>query len=214
MIQAAQREGVNCETIIRHGTDPKKEVPAAALEADTRLLIIGRRPPKGLADRWLGANASAIIADTPAHVLVVPKDAHMWEKRILVGYDATPAAQAAVAIAMILAKAGPLPVTLVTVVKEGTEPTVAMNEAIAASLQSLRIEGIDATSRIVHGAAAAALIEQADTLDADLVVVGTYHGGLNRLLPKGITASLIGAGKWPVLVAKAGKLSAVNAAVG
>lgn len=212
--QVAYREGVSCEMIIRHGTDPKKEVPAAVAAADTRLLVIGRRPPKGLADRWLGANAAAIIADSPAHVLVVPKETHMWQKRIMVGFDGTPAAQAAVDIALILAKAGHLPVALVTVVKEGVESTAAMNDAIAASLQSLRIEGIEVTSRIVHGTAATALIEQARVLEADLVVVGTYHGGLNRLLPGGITDSLIGAGRWPVLVAKAGKLTGVDRAVG
>ena len=58
------------------------------------------------------------------------------------------------------------------------------------------------------------LIEQAPLLGGDLVVVGTYHGGLNRLLPKGITDSLIGVGQWPVLVAKAGKLTDVNRAAG
>ncbi|MGQ9862786.1 MAG: SulP family inorganic anion transporter, partial [Thiobacillaceae bacterium] len=210
----AHREGVSCETIIRHGTDPRKEVPAAAAAADTRLLVIGRRPPKGLADRWLGANAAAIIADTPAHVLVVPKEARMWEKRILVGFDGTPAAQAAVDVALILAKAGRLPVTLVTAVREGSKPNAALDEAIATSLHALRFEGADATSLIVPGVPAAVLIEQAAKLEADLIVVGTYHGGLNRLLPGGITDSLIGAGKWPVLVAKAGKLTDVNKAVG
>jgi hypothetical protein len=45
------------------------------------------------------------------------------------------------------------------------------------------------------------------------VVVGTYHGGLNRLLPKGMADSLIGEARWPVLVAKAGKLTGVSKAV-
>ncbi|MCU0842490.1 MAG: sulfate permease [Thiobacillaceae bacterium] len=211
--QAAAREGVSCETVIRHGGDPKKEVPAAAAAADTRLLVIGRRPPKGLADRMLGANAAAIIADTPAHVLVVPRDVGMWQKRILVGYDGTPAAQAAVDIALILAKASRLPVTLLTVVKEGAEPSPALAEQIEASVQSLRVEGVEAEARVAHGAPVAALIEQARALDADLVVVGTYHGGLNRLLPKGMADSLIGEARWPVLVAKAGKLTGVNRAV-
>ncbi len=214
VLQAAAREGVRCETVLCHGTDPKKEVPAAALAADTRLLIIGRRSPRGLADRWLGSNAAAIIADTPAHVLVVPKDARMWQKRILVGFDGTPAAQAAVEIATILAKAGRLPVTLVTAVKEGTEATATLKEAIEEGLRSLRIEGIAADARIAHGPACRVLIEQATLLGADLVVVGTYRGGLNRLLPKGITDSLIGVGRWPVLVAKAGKLTDVNRSAG
>ncbi|MGQ9686443.1 MAG: universal stress protein, partial [Thiobacillaceae bacterium] len=152
--------------------------------------------------------------DTPAHVLVVPKEARMWEKRILVGFDGTPAAQAAVDVALILAKAGRLPVTLVTAVREGSKPNAALDEAIATSLHALRFEGADATSLIVPGVPAAVLIEQAAKLEADLIVVGTYHGGLNRLLPGGITDSLIGAGKWPVLVAKAGKLTDVNKAVG
>lgn len=214
VIQAAQRESVHCEIVIRHGTDPKKAVPAAALESDTRLLIIGRRPPKGLADRMLGANAAAIIADTPAHVLVVPREARMWEKRILVGYDGTPAAQAAVDIALILAKAARLPVTLLTVIKEGGVPNAALGEAIEAAVQSLRIEGVEAESHIAHGAVATVLIEQAGVLGADLVVVGTYHGGLNRLLPRGITDSLIGEGRWPVLIAKAGKLTGLDKTVG
>ncbi len=214
VVQAAQREGVRCETVIRHGSDPKKEVPAAALEADTRLLIIGRRPPRGLADRMLGANAAAIIADAPAHVLVVPKDARMWGKRILVGYDGTPAAQAAVDIALILAKACRVPITLVTALKTGDEPSPALAEQVESTLQSLRIEGVESEARFVAGNPVDVLIQQAQALQADLVVVGTYHAGLNRLLPRGITDSLIGEGKWPVLIAKAGKLTGLDKTVG
>lgn len=63
-----------------------------------------------------------------------------------------------------------------------------------ATVQSLRVEGAEAASRIAHGTPAATLVARAHELGADLVVVGTYPGGRNRLLPTGISANLIGAG--------------------
>jgi len=212
--QAALETGVKLEGIVRVGHDPAKEVPAAAAAADTHLLVIGRRPSKGLGEGKVGLNAATIISDSPCHVMVVPKEAAMWQNRIMVCFDASPAAMAAMEIAAPLAKSTGVPVSLVTVVRDEGRASQIMKAATEEAAQMLRQEGVDAEARIVHGPAVATLLSQAEELGADLIVVGMRHGGLNRFLPNSLTDRLVGEAKWPVLIAKPPRMTEVHKAVG
>lgn len=195
--------GVKCHEVIRQGADPIRAVIEAARDADSQLLVIGRTPPKGPAgERKTGPHATRLIDEAPGHVLVVPKDARPPRQRILVGYDANPSSQPALEIAGQLAKALKLPVTLVSVVKEGSPAAAVLAELASEAATSLRLEGIDADTRIVPGTPASVMLEAAESLGADLVILGKRQGGLSRLLPGSATDLLIGAAKWPVLIAK------------
>ncbi len=193
---------VRCEDVVIEGTDPTRAVTGAARQTDAQLLIIGRTPPKGFAERMVGVHAARIIDETPCHVLVVPKGAEIWQRRILVGYDANPSSVAALEIAAILAKAAGLPITLGIVAKEGDKSAQVIQSLAAEAIASLRLDGVAAEVEVVHGAPAQALASLAQAIGADLVVLGKRQGGLNRLLPNSPTDRLIGAGKWPVLIAK------------
>jgi SulP family sulfate permease len=212
--QDAVEAAVKIEGIVRVGHDPAREVPAAAEAADTQLLVIGRRPSKGLGEGKVGLNAAAIIGDSRCHVLVVPKEAAMWQNRIMVCFDASPAAVAAMEIAVPLAKATGVPVSLVTVVRDEGRASQIMKAAAEEAAQMLRVEGIEAEARVAHGPVVATLLSQAEELGADLIVVGMRHGGLNRFLPNSLTDRLIGQARWPVLIAKGGRMTEVHKAVG
>ncbi|MDD3528403.1 MAG: sulfate permease [Gallionellaceae bacterium] len=200
----AQALGVQCKDIVRQAADPIRAVIEAADAADCQLLVIGRTPPKGAAERKTGAHAARIIDEAPGHVLVVPKDAGPCRRRILVGFDANPSSQPAVEMAEQLAKAIKVPVTLVTAVKEGSPSAPVLTELAAAAVAALRLEGVEAEARTVAAAPAQALIDTARATGADLVILGRRQGGLNRLLPGSPTDRLIGAAEWPVLIAKSG----------
>jgi SulP family sulfate permease len=200
--EEAAPHGVACHDIVRQGADPIRAVIEAAHEADTQLLVIGRTPPKGAADRKTGAHAARLIDEAPGHVLVVPKDAQSCPRRILVGYDANPSSQPALEMAAQLAKACKLPVTLVTAIKEGAPSAPVLTELAHEAAAALKLEGIDAEARAIAASPANAMIDSARETEAGLVVIGKRAGGLNRLLPGSPTDRLIGASAWPVLIAK------------
>jgi SulP family sulfate permease len=199
---ACSREAICCNPVLRQGSDPIKEVVEAARAADSNLLVIGRRPPKGLADRMVGVHTAKIITDSPCHVLVVPQEARMWEKRIMVCFDASPSAVAAAEIAATLAKNSGIPVSVVSVTKENHPAIGLMQAALDETVQMLKLEGIEADSRLAFGPTAETLLAQADALGADLVVVGMRHGGLHRALPSRVVDPLLGHADRPVLIAK------------
>ena len=200
--EEAEPIGVKCHDIVRQGADPIRAVIEAAHEADTQLLVIGRTPPKGAADRKTGAHAARLIDEAPGHVLVVPKDSPPCRRRIVVGYDANPSSQPALEMAAQMARAFKVPVTLVTAIKAGAPSAPVLSELANEAASALRLDGIDAEARAVAAPPADALIDTARDTGADLVVIGKRAGGLNRLLPGSPTDRLIGASEWAVLVAK------------
>jgi nucleotide-binding universal stress UspA family protein len=135
----------------------------------------------------------------------VPGEAQPIRTRILVGYDANPSSQPALEMAAILAKAARLPVTLVTAIKDGSPSAAVLTELANEAAAALRLEGIEAETRLVAQAPANALIATAEATGADLIVLGKRQGGLSRLLPGSPTDRLIGAARWPVLIAKGGQ---------
>jgi SulP family sulfate permease len=199
--------GVCCEDIYSEGIDPAKAVNAAVSQANTQLLVIGRTPPKGQPERMVGTHAARIIDEAPCNVLVVPKEAGIWRRRILVGFDANPSSDIALELTASLAKATGVPVTIGTVLKEGDPAAKVMLDMAEEAAATLRLEGVDAEARSVVGTPADALRRLAEEIDADLIVLGKRHGGLYRLLPNSPTDRLIGANRWPVLIAKMGRTS-------
>lgn len=199
---SAEPLGVRCEEIVVEGTDPTRAVVGAARQTDAQVLVIGRTPPKGIAERMVGAHAARIIDEAPCHVLIVPKGAELWTTRILVGYDANPSSIAALEIAVTLAKSANIPITLGTVAKDGDKSASVILSLAEEAAANLRLEGVDAEARLAYGTPAQALMGLARDTGADLIVLGKRQGGLNRLLPNSPTDRLIGAGEWPVLIAK------------
>lgn len=202
---AAAPLGVACEDVVVRGNDPAKAVTSAAERSNTQLLVIGRTPPKGHADRLVGAHAARIIDESPCNVLVVPKDAGIWKNRILVGFDANPSADTALELAAGLARATGVPITLGSVAKENDPAGYALREAAESAANQLRQQGVEAEARLVNGPPAEALRRLAEEIGADLIILGKRHGGLYRLLPGSPTDRLIGANRWPVLIAKVGR---------
>lgn len=200
--EESKRVGIHCECVIRRGTDPTKEVPAAVSENDSHMLIIGRRPPEGLVNRMVGANAATIIAESHSHVLVVPKNGRYWQKGILVGFDANPSANSALEIATTLAKAANIPVTLLAVTKEGDRAIPVLQELLDEAVEMMRLEGVEAEGRIEYGPPAEVILGVARNLGADLLVIGQRASGLNLLLPNSVTDHLIGSEELPILIAK------------
>ncbi|MEW5770912.1 MAG: sulfate permease [Pseudomonadota bacterium] len=199
---ACAEQAVQCTPVVRIGTDPVAEVVAAANASDSQILVIGRRPPQGMADRMLGVHAAKIITEVDCHVLVAPPGSRFQGQRIMVSFDAKPGAYDAMKIATTLAQVLGLPITLVTVAKEGQHDVEELRAAQDDAARLARIEGIEVETRLAEGPTAATLLAQAKELDAALVVVGMRERGLTRVLASRVVEPLLGQSERPVLIAK------------
>lgn len=194
--------GVVSEEIMRHGKPPAQEVIAAAAAADSNILIIGRRPPRDLKDRLLGDAAAQVIGSAPCHVLVAGWQAAMWHKRILLASDGSDHSDSVAELAAQLARITGTPVTIVSAIAHEKQRAEAAADA-AHKAGLMRLDGVVCDTRIVIASAQQAIIEAAEELDADLVVIGQRRGkGLNRVIAGSITERLIGTLKCAVLVVK------------
>ena len=195
--------GVDCEQIIRYGKQPVEEVVAAAAAADSHILVIGRRPPRGnIKERLVGDIALQIIVRSPCHVLIANWPSEPCRKRILMATNGARISETMVEVTAEIAKAMGLPVTVLAAVPPGGNRAQA-EEDVAEKLGLLKVEGVDCTSLIVEKAPEPAILEAAAEIGADLVVIGNdQRKGLSRKLVGQTTDRIVGGLKCAVLVVK------------
>jgi SulP family sulfate permease len=195
--------GVDCEEVVRHAKHPVDAIVAAAANADTNILIIGRRPPRGdLKEKLVGDIAHQIILRSPCHVLVAGWQSRPWKNRIILASDGSVISDAAAEITAQIAKVSRLPVTVLAAVVSG-RTRQEVEDDVALKLGRLRVEGIDCESRVVPDAACDAIALAVDQLQADLVVIGNNQSkGINRKMAGTTTDKVVGSVACAVLVVK------------
>jgi SulP family sulfate permease len=199
----ANLAGVACETIVRYGRQPAAEVVAAAKAADSNILVIGRRPPRGgMKEQLVGDIAQQIILLSPCHVLIANWQAQPFQKRILMAIDGWPISATIAEVTAQIAKAAKLPVTVLSAASTEAE-RIKAEEDVAEKIGLLRVEGVVCEARIVARPPAEAIIETAREIGADLVVIGNdQRKGLSRKLAGQITDRVAGGLNCAVLVVK------------
>ncbi len=195
--------GVDCEMVVRHGKHPVAEIMAAAAAEDSNILVIGRRPPRGdIKEHLVGDVAQHIIANAPCHVLVANWQAQPWKTRILMVADGTQISETVVEVTAQIAKVSHLPVTVLVAAPPGSNRALAETEA-AEKLGLLRVEGIACEALIVEREPDRAIIETAQEIGADLVIIGNdQRKGLSRKLAGPIPDRVVGGLTCAVLVVK------------
>jgi SulP family sulfate permease len=177
----ARVAGVATEEVIRHGKSPVQEIVAAAKAADTNILVIGRRPPRGdLKEKLVGDIAAQLLAQADSHVLIAGWQAAMWQRRILLASDGSDFSDSVADQAVQIAKATGTAVTIVAVAESGRSRQAA-DEDVAAKAALMKLEGIACDTLVLEGAAGTELVAAAQRLQADLVVVGNRRRKLSRV---------------------------------
>lgn len=177
----ARVAGVATEELVRIGKSPVQEVVAAAKAADTNLLVIGRRPPRGdIKEKLVGDIAAQLVAQADSHVLVAGWQAAMWHRRILVASDGSDFSDTVAEQAAQIAKATGTPVTLLAVVGAGLSREDAEQD-LAQKAGRMKLEGIACDTQMVEGTPCREIVDVAIRLQADLVVVGNRRRKLSRV---------------------------------
>jgi nucleotide-binding universal stress UspA family protein len=194
---------------------------------DAQLVATGAR---GVGDNTalaLGSTSLHVVQSSPVPVLVVPSqpgpegptepDRHLELARILVGVDRSEPALAALGLAADLAAVAGASLTVLEVVEdvspfplgpsttvtsegeeEAPERAMALLEAAAGGV---RERGVPVQFVVRSGEPASTLVELAEEIDVDLVVVGTRgRGGPDQLLLGSVSRTVADRARRPTLV--------------
>jgi len=205
VVAAAKEAGVACEPMLRRGEDPAREIVEAEVEARPDLLVMGRRGSRGLARMSVGDATVKAIGRGQCSVLVVPRAAEMWTRRVLVGTDGSRFGDAAAVTAAAIARICALPVTVVgAMVPSHSEARQEDGRrAVERTVQLLQKDGIEADGVVAPGEADSVIVATAKSRAADLIVLGSYgRTGLGRALVGSVCERVIGQASTAVLAVR------------
>jgi nucleotide-binding universal stress UspA family protein len=198
---SAQAHGVAIDLRVRHGPELSAEIVAEASERQADLIVIRRRGKRGLlANLLVGEMVSKVVAHAPCSVLVTPREAGLWTRRVMVGVDPLEPENASLVRAAAIAAECGLPLHVVCVAASGANRAQAEQALSAAIAQARRaVATVEGDVRV--GRAHQELMAAARERGADLLVVARHGGAsLGRAWIGGTAQKVIGLAECPVLV--------------
>ena len=227
----AERRGIVVTTRVATGI-PSEEVVAAARAEDSDLIVIGTRGRTGLAHVLLGSTAERVIRGAPCPVLAVrteQADAEQKEgapsmpvpmERILVPVDFSDCSLDALEYAAVIAQQAKAAVMLLHVlepVSYGLDFDLGhfkSREDVRESWTK-RLEELAATHQHPHmpieyrlrgGVPADSILDAAQTLSCDLIVMGT-HGrrGISHTISGSVAEAVLRKARCPVVAVRSQK---------
>ena len=200
--QMALAAGVAVELHARRGPEPYREIVDEARERGSDLIVIRRRGKRGLlANLLVGEMVRNVVAHAPCSVLVTPRGAPMWSRRVLVALDPHTSDLTPVTTAAAIAAVCALPLTVVCVTGPAADAMEQAEKALQRAWSAARGFGIAVDGLVRIGRPHEQLIASAKQTGADLLVIGR-HGddSLSRAWLGGVAQKVIGLAEVPVLV--------------
>jgi nucleotide-binding universal stress UspA family protein len=203
--EAAKAHGVELLGAVRRGEEPYQEIVAEAREREADLIVLRRRGKHGyVANRLIGPMVHTVIGHSPCDVLIVPRAAQIWSRRILIASDGSSHGDRAVEMAASVAMRSGLPVTVVSVLAHSQDDKASASANIERALAALQEAGTQATGRIASGKLHEAILGVVREVRADLIVLGRRGmGGVERLLLGSTAERVAGHADCPVLIVHA-----------
>ena len=211
--EIAGAEKVLVKTVCEEG-EPYERIVDLSDAENCDLIIMGRRGLRRLARALMGSVTARVIGYSRRDVLVVPKDAAVGWRKILVATDGSKYSNAAVAKAMDFAKSYGGELMVVSIVDVPSEfyaeaPKVVEDMARKAKsfVEEVRKKAeefnIKTSTFTAEGEAYEVITRLAKDEKADVIFLGS-HGrtGLKRLLMGSVAEKTIGHSPCPVLVVK------------
>jgi nucleotide-binding universal stress UspA family protein len=197
----ADAVGVAINLRVRRGEEPFREIVEEARTQASDLIIIRRRGKRGfLAHLLVGEMVTKVVAHAPCHVLIVPRQARMWNQRVLVAAEPTAQGRQVVATAVAVAAQCGLPLHLLSVIPaEGLRPQA--DAFIADMVNQARLGGVVAQGKVRAGKPFTEILDSAATSQSDLIVLGSRSDRrIGRALVGGVAQKVMGLSEHPVLV--------------
>ncbi|MFZ6006451.1 MAG: universal stress protein [Nitrospirota bacterium] len=208
--EAAAENDVECEAVVRRTTEPWKAIIEEAKKRNADMIVMGRRGMTGLKKILIGSQTSKVIAYSPCNILVVPKDAVMKGKTLLLATDGSKYSEAAEMAALNMCSR--CTEEGVCIIKDFIALSVAKTDALLneakANVEKVKGDaekrGIKAEPLARVGRPYETILKTAEERNADLIVMGT-HGrtGIDRVLMGSVAERVVALSHCAVLVVKA-----------
>lgn len=198
---ASQAARVELQVRVRHGLELDAEIVDEAREHAADLIVIRRRGKRGLlANLLVGEMVSKVVAHAPCSVLIVPRGARLWSRRVIVGIDPALPDSTVLAAACAVARDSALSLRVVCV-GSGEAARTSAESALEDLLRQAREQGVSVDGEVRTGQVEEELVSAARTADADLLVVGRDRGTtIARVWSGSTTQRIAGLSRSPVLV--------------
>jgi nucleotide-binding universal stress UspA family protein len=199
----AAKEGVNCITIVSRSEEPYEDIVRHASKNNVDMIIMGTHGKTEMKRLMMGSVTALVIGHAPCNVLILPLDAKVECKNVLIATDGSKYSDAAASEALGIAKRLGSSLIVISVASSDAEIASAKDNVNKVS-EAAEKEGVKITSVVTKGKPYESIIEIAKQKNADVVIVGS-HGrtGLARLLMGSVTERVIGYAEAAVLVVKA-----------
>lgn len=220
---AAARENVECEVITRRTDEPYKAVVRESGERNCDVIVMGRRGKTGLKKILMGSVTAKVIGYASSSVLVVPKDAAINCRNILLAVDGSRFSDTASERAIQIARRCEARLAVISVIPAGVQAgmdpdtgytpqqlALISREIFAAAEQQMAKvaaaatqAGIQAETAMLGGNPYEAIVEAAVKRESDLIVIGS-HGrtGLQKLIMGSVAERVVALSPSAVLVVK------------
>ncbi len=199
----AALKGVQLDYRVLHSVSPFAAIVEEAAKIQPNLIILGRYGRTALVRLFMGSVTQRVIGLSPVNVLVVPRDASLAFRRLLIASDGSEFSGAALTEAVAMAARTDAELVGVAVAREEGEILEAQ-AAVHGMLTAANRDGVSFQGFSPQGLAAdEGIIRVARENHVDLIVMGS-HGrtGFQRLLMGSVTERVIGQTPCPVLVVK------------
>lgn len=211
--EMAKAERVLIKTVCEEG-EPYKGVVDLAEAENCDLIVMGRKGVSRLERALMGSVTARVIGHSQKDVLVIPENAKIGWKSVLLPTDGSKFSEVAVNKAIEFVKSYGGEIKAISVV-DVTEEFMARAPGVVEDLvrkaknvvenvkKKASSEGIKAEGFVREGEAYKVIIDIAKDQKTDSIIIGS-HGrtGLKRLLMGSVTERVIGHAPCPVLVVK------------
>ena len=201
----AAAAGVSCEAHIVEGSSVTDGIVDLADRIKADLIVMGRRGRRGLARMMLGHATARVIGNAHCNVLVVPRDARIEGRNMVLATDGSRPSEAAAVTATQLAGfcKTPLTVVSVTTTSHGAERRAEAEQAVQRAVEHMKSEDISVEGTVPHGRPDEMIVSVAHEKNADLIITGS-HGrmGFERMLLGSTTERILNDTPCAVLVVK------------
>jgi nucleotide-binding universal stress UspA family protein len=189
----ARAAGVPLDLRVRHGTEADREIVEEAQERAADLIVIRRRGRRSfLAQLLVGEMVAKVLAHAPCSVLVVPRDAAPWSRRVLLAAEPGLQGQMLLALATALASEAALPLTVACILaSDATELRAAAEAFIAEALRNARQAGVSVDGEVLVGAPSSQILDAARRHGADLIVMGSRSAARTGRARVGVVAQQV-----------------------
>jgi nucleotide-binding universal stress UspA family protein len=199
---SAAKAGVDLEVRVRTSATAYEGILEEAESDQPSLIVMGRKGSTNLSRLLMGSVALRVIGLSPCSVLIVPRNAVLNFKNILLAHDGSEYSEAAWRAVIHLAKLAKSEVIAVSVARDDRRE-IDCKIALQHLRASAERNGISLQSVFLEGRPFKKIIATAEEEKVGLVAMGS-HGrtGIARLFMGSVAERVIGMVGCPVLVVK------------